>query len=315
MDDLMLNLIKDPYKPENAVILPLRTEDGLTAILYLARLNETEYTEVDMHFFQVLANRLSIDLENYFLWKKKDRALKQLEEERNKLEVLNKELSRKNREIECINERLKMSSRTDPLTGIYNRRVLFEYLEDAVEKNRLEIDRTKMMKKRGSNILPVRRKNDKGQFQNYYKQFSVALIDIDYFKYINDFHGHLAGDDVLRTIGVLLKDESILRLSDIPGRYGGEEFLIIFPDTRCYESINSLKRFYEGLNNQKFKGRNNQRFKITVSIGMSDFEPEDTEAVHVIDRADKALYHAKHNGRNRVSIHDDGTNYYELEFG
>jgi len=186
----------------------------------------------------------------------------------------------KNRSIKAINEQLETSHRlieeknrllselviTDNLTSIYNRKKLDEVL--LYESNRA--NRSK---------LP----------------FGVILIDIDYFKKINDTYGHQMGDRVLKEFADLLIAHS--RKSDVVGRWGGEEFLII-----CAETTNGgLLSFSENLRKQIFEHTFSTNEKITASMGAAIYKLDD-DINTLIKRADDALYRAKRNGRNRVEI-------------
>ncbi len=165
--------------------------------------------------------------------------------------------------IETIHE---MAIR-DELTGIYNRRHVMELLE--YEKNRSS---------RGGGI------------------FCVAMLDIDHFKNVNDKYGHLAGDAVLRAVAAMI-DKS-LRQTEICGRYGGEEFLIVLTQTDIKGAVICSERIRTGIENAKFPDIDPD-FKLTVSIGLSEYRMrEDVEKI--ISRADEALYRAKKRGRNRV---------------
>lgn len=125
---------------------------------------------------------------------------------------------------------------------------------------------------------------------------SFVMLDIDHFKNINDTYGHLAGDEILKSISNLLLNS--LRRSDIAGRYGGEEFAIILPNTTKENSLklcNQLREKFAGMVHQ-FNGI---EFHVTFSAGICSF-PDLQEAKSIIDCADRALYHAKQDGRNKV---------------
>lgn len=130
---------------------------------------------------------------------------------------------------------------------------------------------------------------------------SIAMIDIDYFKSVNDEYGHIAGDKVLRFISKLLKHR--LRSSDSIGRYGGEEFIVILPDTdddAAYNILSNIKSAYSKYEHQT----NDESFSSTFSCGIADF-PIINSSEPLISAADKALYYAKNHGRNRIVKHAD----------
>ena len=125
---------------------------------------------------------------------------------------------------------------------------------------------------------------------------SVAMIDLDNFKLINDVHGHLAGDEVLIQVANILKKSC--RSTDTIGRYGGEEFIIIMPDTDLGEAALLIKRIKENVKEAQF----DQGIKVTLSGGVSDYRGE---SVHgLIRSSDLMLYRAKKKGKNRVEIND-----------
>lgn len=151
--------------------------------------------------------------------------------------------------------------------------------------------------------LPNRRKliQELTKFINlsrrYDKDLSIALIDIDDFKFINDTYGHDIGDLVLIEIAKVLK--SSIRETDIVGRYGGEEFLLIFPETTIQDAVLISERIRLRIQNKEiFAG--NIKLKITVSIGVSAYKTNGIEEMELIKAADVSLYHAKKHGKNRV---------------
>jgi len=181
----------------------------------------------------------------------------ELTETRDRLEVLVKELDEKNQTLEIL-------SVTDRLTGLANRRKLESTLQTELVRSR-----------------------------RYNKEFSVILLDVDHFKKINDTYGHPVGDTVLATLATLLASNA--RETDIVGRWGGEEFLIICPETSL-ELVHTLaERYRQQLECHDF-GPVGQ---VTSSFGVAASKPEDTPEL-LVQRADEALYSAKESGRNRV---------------
>lgn len=171
-------------------------------------------------------------------------------------------------------ERLKHLGFMDPLTGVNNRR----YVEQRLAE---EIGRTR------------RRAGD----------FCCLYIDIDHFKRINDSFGHLSGDEVLREVASRVKTE--LRLSDTLGRFGGEEFVVLLPETHLADACNVAERIRAGIADKLFLiGQNEHR--VTVSIGAANLDiavPDQAIKLlgqQMLAQADKALYQAKGSGRNRV---------------
>ncbi len=153
----------------------------------------------------------------------------------------------------------------DPLTGLYNRNLLERKLNDDINRS-------------------IR----------YGHELSLLLIDIDRFKQINDQHGHLEGDNVLRCLAETLN--ASIRKTDYAARYGGEEFIVVFPET----GLNEAKELAERLRIKAMTAETEKHIQITVSIGVTSF-PEYAQAMQgLIHSADTSMYYAKKNGRNQV---------------
>lgn len=180
------------------------------------------------------------------------------------------ELNRKFNAL-AININLKMNeikhiAYTDGLTGLYNHRYIYQKLEEEI--NRL---------------------------RRYKAELSIIMIDVDFFKSINDTYGHQVGDQALILVASSIKNN--IREIDIVGRYGGEEFLVIMPGCsgkECYMAAERIRK-----NIEEIKWDYKER-KLTISLGIKQFAGEDT--VSLIDAADKLLYKAKELGRNRIEI-------------
>jgi diguanylate cyclase (GGDEF)-like protein len=175
-------------------------------------------------------------------------------------------------ELRSANERLSTQAISDPLTGLYNRR----YLADFVER---ELSRT-------------RRGGHKTVF---------AMIDIDHFKHINDTFGHEAGDDVLRALSGFLRAQ--IRQEDLAFRYGGEEFLLVMP-CATFDGIPSrIEKIREQITHVTIEHLHHPLIPVTLSIGVAIFPDHGDTADEVIRCADTALYLAKEGGRNRAVYH------------
>ncbi len=176
---------------------------------------------------------------------------------------------------EKLVEEFLFLSMIDPLTRLYNRRSFFEIMEN--EKSR----------SKRNNLL-----------------FSCLMIDIDYFKNVNDTYGHLTGDYVLKRMAEEFKSKTIFRESDIIARYGGEEFIVLLPETDEENARLPSERFRKHINEIVFVDKTGKEFNISVSIGISHYRPTDENHNDIVMRADKALYTAKHNGRNQVVVYN-----------
>jgi len=164
---------------------------------------------------------------------------------------------------------LERASNTDPLTGVSNRRHFMPLL-------RQEIIR--------------------GHRLNH--RVSLLMLDIDYFKKINDSHGHPTGDLVIRMLADICRRES--RQIDVVARFGGEEFAILLPETALQEAVAVAERIRLAVENTEVKSLGNVELHFTVSIGAAEQPPEDKSEENLIGIADAALYQAKTSGRNRV---------------
>ncbi|MBS4096703.1 MAG: GGDEF domain-containing protein [Sulfuricella sp.] len=184
------------------------------------------------------------------------------------LKRLNSALGEEIRRREELAEELRQIAITDVLTGLHTRRHILEL--GSLEEKR--------WRRHGGNL-------------------SLALIDIDYFKKVNDSYGHAAGDQALIKFAEICRAAS--REIDLIGRFGGEEFLIIFPETPLGDAGLVAERLRKQAENESIVIQN-VGIKITVSIGVTALLETDKTLEHAISRADQALYRAKGAGRNRV---------------
>ena len=166
--------------------------------------------------------------------------------------------------------RLQQQATRDSLTGLFNRRYLDETLE-------LDI----------------------AQARRHGHPLSVVMLDLDHFKQVNDTYGHQAGDEVLKALGAMLQEDS--REGDILCRYGGEEFCLVFPNMPPAAAQARADAW-----RQRFAAQVHQfgdfRFQVTFSAGLASFPEHGAHRDELIERADAALYRAKHQGRNRVEV-------------
>ena len=132
------------------------------------------------------------------------------------------------------------------------------------------------------------------------KHLAIIMMDIDHFKNLNDTYGHTCGDYVLKQVSrIILKS---VRQMDLAARYGGEEFIVLLPDADGKTAKSVAERVRKGIEKQLFEYDNHQ-FNVTISIGVAEYDPaRDVTANKFIDRADKALYYSKQNGRNMVNL-------------
>ena len=196
-----------------------------------------------------------------------DARLRAFEERIGKLEAENLDLLMQNRALSEISAR-------DTLTGLYNRWYVMEKIDS--EMNRA---------------------------LRHGAPMSVLMLDLDHFKNVNDSFGHSVGDQVLKNVGQVLRESC--RVYDVPGRYGGEEFCIVLPETRVGNTGVVAERIRSRLAATKIP-IGNTSVTVTASIGVAGMDsiPDEgvVSAAALLDRADRALYSAKHHGRNRVEL-------------
>ena len=224
-------------------------------------------------FFVVLRDlRERVEMEEEFARAKKEFTEKIRERDlyARELQVIRDLYKEKLKEIELMKEEALLLSYTDDLTGIYNHRFFIQQLT-------LEVERQK----------------------RYASPLALLMIDIDYFKHYNDTNGHLAGDQVLKAIAILIQRG--VRHSDIVARYGGEEFSAILINAgkeKAFEIAERVRRMVADTRIPNEGAQPNRN--LTVSIGVATFSPSVSTLTDLIREADHALYRAKKAGRNRI---------------
>jgi diguanylate cyclase (GGDEF)-like protein len=170
--------------------------------------------------------------------------------------------------LRAAKERAEALARTDELTGLNNRRAFLE---------------------QGSRLL--------NQAKRFNHPLSLIMLDVDYFKRINDTYGHAIGDSVLKSLAEILK--STIREVDLIGRLGGEEFALILPETCLADAVTFAERLRALIANTGLACMNGE-VTITASFGIASYAEDDNSLDILTRKADEALYRAKQNGRNRV---------------
>jgi two-component system cell cycle response regulator len=249
------------------VSLALENFDGLRLCSQIRQLERTRHLPIliaaDPDNGPRLARGLEIGVNDYLI-----RPL-----DKNELLARTRTQIKKKRYAERLRDNVQMSIEaaiTDALTGLHNRRYMETHLASLVEQAHA----------RG-------------------KPLTVLVLDIDFFKAVNDTHGHDAGDDVLREFAVRLKKS--IRGIDLACRLGGEEFVVVMPDTDMAVATMVAERLRRRIAADPFPIHKGERkVAVTISIGLAALAGPDDGAASVLKRADQALYRAKRDGRNRV---------------
>jgi diguanylate cyclase len=170
-------------------------------------------------------------------------------------------------------DRTRMEARLDILSGVGNRKAFDENLTFMLSRSK-----------------------------RYGNPFALLLIDVDHFKWINDTHGHPSGDEVVTRLGGTLK--AAIRPGDHVARYGGDEFGVLLAGVDLATGAMIAQRMRERVARTNFDvGLNDARIAVTLSMGLAEWEPDDSE-VTLVNKADSALYRSKQAGRNRLSVYD-----------
>ncbi len=172
-------------------------------------------------------------------------------------------------------EKIQELTITDDCTGLYNARHLYKTLESEVYRS-----------------------------QRFGYEFSVVFIDLDHFKQVNDVHGHLIGSRLLSEIGYRVK--ACLRLIDFAFRYGGDEFVVVLPQTSKEQGLVVARRLRETIRSMPFEMEGNVSLTIKASMGLATY-PEDAKSAHeIIRQADEMMYMVKNNSRDNIAIAQQG---------
>jgi diguanylate cyclase (GGDEF)-like protein len=190
------------------------------------------------------------------------------------LRLHNASLVDQTRSLEQANFELKTKASTDSLTELLVRRAF-------LERCNVEIDRS-------------RRQG---------RPLTLVVVDLDHFKRVNDNYGHATGDLVLKTFASILRRD--LRSIDVAGRWGGEEFVVLMPDTSLADALAVIERIRVIVSQQSFPSPAD-RLEVTMSAGLAEFDGTTQDPEHIVAQADKALYEAKRLGRNRTCCFSTG---------
>jgi diguanylate cyclase (GGDEF)-like protein len=204
------------------------------------------------------------------LARQNQRLTKQLERLKAELGEARLALENRRTELQAVLAQAKEISNTDSLTFLPNRRQIIADLQRQVMTS-----------------------------ERYGTPLTVSMLDLDHFKQVNDTYGHATGDDVLRFVAMQLRDH--IRLPDMIGRYGGEEFLVILPSSTLKAASEQAERLCQQVRSAPILSGKHV-IHITVSIGIAQYRVHEEDWRKLLKRADEALYQAKNNGRDRWAI-------------
>ena len=281
----MMIHIGDTPQTQSFIAVPVTYRERVLGVLSVQGYTPDMFTDAHFELTVTFAGQVAVAIANARLFEELEKGRNELERrvterthdlalQKDELHALTESLRSANREKEELLGRLQQQaselerqSREDGLTGLYNRR----YLD-----NRLEFE--------------VKRA------ERYNRQIALAMADVDRFKVVNDQHSHMVGDDVLRTIANILRNQC--RSIDIIARYGGEEFLLCFPETTHENAVTVCEKIRKQVEDYDWT-RLQPGLKVTLSVGVTAAPPSyDVDAL--IAAADEKLYEAKRGGRNRV---------------
>lgn len=189
--------------------------------------------------------------------------------------LLEEKVKQRTRELEESNAELKLLASVDPLTKLYNRR----YFTSSSQQ-----------------VLQISKRNK--------TPLAIIMLDIDDFKHINDTYGHQSGDEVIAFVATVLLD--LTRKSDIACRFGGEEFVILLPDTDMNGAYTIAEKIRVRIEEQVLNLATQERISISVSLGVAEFQAQsDSSLDDIIKKADGAMYRAKQSGKNRTCFSGD----------
>lgn len=171
--------------------------------------------------------------------------------------------------LEDAKEEAELLARYDYLTGLYNRRAFFEF----------------------ARAIDI-------QANRYERPYSLSLMDLDYFKSVNDNWGHDVGDAALKALSQVMIEQT--REVDVLARFGGEEFVLLMPDTDLEQARITAERIRKGVENHTLRNKDGEAIQVTISSGLASQSLNKDNVEDVINRADEALYKAKESGRNKV---------------
>jgi diguanylate cyclase (GGDEF)-like protein len=254
---------------KSVICVPLVGKKGTRGAIYLQSVNVAYgFQKADLFFLTSLSAPIALAIENALLCARSRQAEERLQKATDDLE---KEVMNRTSKLKKANENLEQLSITDGLSGLYNYRYLIHSLDSELRR-------------------AIR----------YHRTVALLLMDIDYFKSLNDSYGHLCGDYVIQTLAKILK--SNVRATDVVARYGGDELAVMLIEADAKSALEIAEKLKLEIGSHIFRWQTKE-LRVSISIGLATAPaPGIQEVAHLVEASDRALYQAKRTGRNSVVV-------------
>ena len=300
----ILDIVKKLLNPQRCSIMLVDSSEGILRIKIGDNISTTAMREIKLNINEGIAGKalqLSQPVvvkdvsksEFYYKFFSLEKPVK-----KEKLVVLPLKIEDKN--LGVVN--LHFSTNTKYPSSVLDKtllKILSDYISRIIDNcyKYFDVVSDSMTKMYNHNYILKRLEQEIELSKKFSSSLSLIMMDIDHFKQINDKYGHQSGDKVIITIARIIKDN--IRFSDIAGRYGGEEFCIILPNTKLNNAVNVAQRLKKSISNEKVLVQDGQQISVTCSFGVKEYEIDDT-VEEFVNKTDKFLYQAKILGRDRI---------------